>query len=86
MSKYYLKDHVTDEMLVAVGFVKDRFGDFVRDTKRGQISIYRYNKEIDELVRDYSTYTGFKYANEYKHMVRKNIQDLIQLGYVGVRE
>lgn len=82
--KYYLKSHVTDEMLEAVGFYK--YGScFRRDTKRGCIEVWLYDRLLDELVRDKSTYTGFKYSNEYKHNVKKHIQDLIDLGYVEVR-
>jgi hypothetical protein len=81
---YKLKDHVTDEMLVAVGFKKDRHGDLYRKTKsgRGEISIYRYNREIDENRYDRTTYGGFAYSNEYRHQVKSNIKDLIELGYV----
>lgn len=83
--KYYLKDHVTDEMLIAVGFVKDRHGDMYRKTSRGEISIYRYNRSLDKLMYDSSTYTGYKYANEYRHDVKRHIKDLIEKDYVEVR-
>lgn len=83
--KYYLKPHVTDEMLKAVGFVKDRHGDHYRNTKRGEINIYKWSREIDENVYDRYTYTGYKYANEYRHIVKKHIKDLIDLDYVEVR-
>ena len=81
---YKLKDHVTAEMLVAVGFKKQKWGDFSRPTKskNGVIEIYTYNRKIDELRRDRTTYTGFKYGNEYRHQVKSNIQDLIELGCV----
>ena len=83
--KYYLKDHVTDEMLQAVGFMKDRHDDFYRRAGRGDIVIYKYNKGIDKLMFDRYTYTGYKYANEYRHDVKRHIKDLLDLNYVEVR-
>ena len=80
--KYYLKDHVTDEMLVAVGFgiikntygykwaVKNRFKDDC-------ILITLHN--VGDNYRGVCTYP-------YDKDVTPIIQDLIQLGYVEVRE
>jgi len=51
-------------------------------TNRRRISIWRYNRSIDDDVVDTTTYTGFKYEGEYRHQVKKYIQDLIQAGLV----
>lgn len=82
--KYKLKKHVTEEQLVERGFRKNRSKDFIKHTKRGVIIIYEISKEIDELVRDYSTYTGYKYSHEYRHHVKRHIKDLINDGLVEV--
>lgn len=83
--KYKLKEHVTDKMLIECGFYK--YGScYRRNTKRGVIEVSFRNRELDELVRDVTTYTGFKYSNEYRHNVKRHIQDLIEKNYVEVVE
>ncbi len=74
--KYYLKEHVTDEMLEAVGFIKYRNGDMYRKTSRGEIVIYRCNRSLNKLMYDSST--------EYRRDVKRHIKDLIDLDYVEV--
>lgn len=82
--KYYLKPHVTDEMLKAVGFrlcedtpsnIEDE--DYIRDVN-DDIQVYislgfsGYNKQVLNSYGD-------------NRLVEDYIQDLIELDYVEVR-
>ena len=78
MTKYYLKEHVTDKMLEAVGFVKYINGDMYRKTSRGEIVFYRCKRILNKIMYDSST--------EYRRDVKIHIKDLIQLGYVEARK
>lgn len=51
-------------------------------TYKRRISIWRYNHSIEDDVVDSTTYSGFKYEGEYKHIIKPYIQDLIQAGLV----
>ena len=85
--KYYLKDHVTDEMLVALGFDNYINGDMYRKTSRGRFVImYRCNRQLKKIMYGSPTYTGYKYANEHRLDVKRHIKDLIDLGYVEARK
>ena len=81
MSKYYLKNNVTDEMLEAVGFYKYRvYEEFLRNVSDDvQIWIPLENVVKYEKRRLYNNYGENALITPY-------IQDLIQLGYVEVRE
>lgn len=68
MSKYYLKDHVTDEMLVAVGFRLVNFVN-VRATRL---------KPNGKLMFVETPSNMILWADD-------DSQDLIELGYVEVR-
>ena len=54
--------------------------------KRRKIVIWKDDRKCDDLVLDYTTYTGYKYENEYKHYVKHYTQDLIQAGLAEVVE
>lgn len=80
MTKYYLKDNVTDEMLQAVGFYKYRvYEELLRNVSDDvQIWIPLENLAKYEKRRLYNNYGENALIIPY-------IQDLIQLGYVEVR-
>ena len=78
---YHIKSSVTNEMLEKLGFSKNRHGEFYRLAGKGEIVI-RTNGVIDKLMFDSSTYTGYKYASEYRHDVKRHIKDLIELDYI----
>lgn len=85
---YKLKDDVTEEMLVKEGFKPSptlggsQIYYLSRGTKRGIIEVNLLTKVFEESVYDRTTYTGFKYNNEHNQSIKRNIQDLISLGYV----
>lgn len=94
MSKYYLKEHVTDEMLQAVGFVKD--DEEILNTWFDRDCL----KNKDEDLADDVLIVATKHCNKtkerlfqfnYPHChfdddIEDYIQDLIQLDYVEVRK
>ena len=51
-------------------------------TSKRRISIWEYDRHIDDDVVDRTTYSGFKYEGEYRHIIKPYIQDLIQAGLV----
>lgn len=80
--KYYLKDHVTDEMLQAVGFgiISNKWG-----YKWAVRKPFSDGEELTiTLHRGGDDYRGI-YTHPYDKDVTPIIQDLIQLGYVEVR-
>lgn len=94
MSKYYLKKHVTDEMLQAVGFVKD--DEYVSEIWFDRDCL----KNKDEDLADDFLIVATKHCDKrkerlfmfnYPHChfdedIEDYIQDLIDLGYVEARE
>ena len=88
--RYYLKDHVTDEMLLAVGFVKD--DEFVLETWFDRDCL----KNKDEDLADDFLIVATKHCDKRKerllmfnypqcHLdedIEDYIQDLLDLGYV----
>ncbi len=83
-TKYYLKDNIDFKNLEKFGYASNYNGSYWYKfvTSRRIISILRYNRSIDDDVIDSTTYTGFKYEGEYRHQVKKYIQDLVQAGLV----
>ena len=79
-----IKDNVDLKELKKFGYSSSYDGSYWYKfvTNRRRISIWRYNRSIDDDVIDSTTYTGFKYEGEYRHQVKKYIQDLIQAGLV----
>ena len=93
MKQYKLKDHVTDEMLVAVGFK-------ITDNSYGQVgfesnfeSIRKVDEDYDLVIQDRTKknmeilaykVTSAWYEDPYDNKldVEDYIQDLIELGYV----
>ena len=80
MSKYYLKDHVTDEMLVAAGFkiITNSWGYKwgIRKNKHHQgVGITLHEKGMPIHIVDYS-------FDDKELNIENYIQDLIELGYV----
>ena len=79
--KYYLKPHVTDEMLKAVGFkiVSNSWGYKWAIRNPSQVDSISIN--LDNISDDKMLIVGFPYERD----VTSLIQDLIDLGYVEVR-
>ena len=42
----------------------------------------KYNREIVDYLKDNTTYSGYKYEGEYKHIIRPYIKDLIKADLV----
>lgn len=51
-------------------------------TRKRDIIIWKYNKEIVDYLKDSTTYSGYKYEGEYKHIIRPYIKDLIEADLV----
>ena len=51
-------------------------------TRNRDIIIWKYNRGIVDYLKDSTTYSGYKYEGEYKHIIRPYIADLIQAGLV----
>ena len=93
--KYYLKDHVTDEMLVAVGF-KKQLGHLLGDSSAKWVSYTRKTENLDVELYIMTDIINYEPYMKYDRLIEDNfgneidlekyIQDLIQLGYVEVRE
>lgn len=81
---FKIKDNVDLKELEKFGFTCYHDGSYWYKwvTNRRRISIWKFNRSIEDDVRDTTTYTGFKYEGEYRHQVKKYIQDLIQAGLV----
>ena len=45
-------------------------------------TLHKYNREIVDYLKDRTTYSGYKYEGEYKHIVLPYIKDLIEAGLV----
>lgn len=79
-----IKDNVDLKELEKFGYASNYDGSYWYKyvTNRRRISIWRYNRSIEDDIVDRTTYTGFKYEGEYRHQVKKYIQDLIQANLV----
>jgi len=92
MSKYYLKDHVTEEMLQEVGFVKDESRpnvevvwfdrDCLKDRRSSDdvltVATKHHDKRKERLLM-------FNYPQYRDDEIEDYIQDLIDLNCVEVR-
>lgn len=48
--------------------------------KGREICVWKYNREIEDYVIDYTTHSGYKYAGEYNHRVKCLTKDLQEAG------
>ena len=77
-----IKDNVDLKELKKFGF-KDVEAYYLKSVTRNRdIIIWKYNREIVDYLKDNTTYSGYKYEGEYKHIIRPYIADLIQAGLV----
>lgn len=51
-------------------------------TKNRDIVIWKWDNSIRDYVFDNSTYSGYKYEGEYRHIIKPYIQDLIKADMV----
>lgn len=81
---FKIKDDVDLKELKKFGYLPNHNGSYWYKyvTSRRRISIWKCDYSIEDDVVDVTTYTGFKYEGEYRHQVKKYIQDLIQAGLV----
>ena len=88
--KYYLKDHVTDEMLVAVGFHNNLDNSCLlrkyktppkryRQYKNYVVSINKHFKNIEFIKSGLGIWEFDRITNDEK---KNYIKDLLDLGYV----
>lgn len=77
--KYKLKEHVTDEMLEEIGFIKCSENTFGK-TYEKDINIYDENALYVDKQTNTLRVSGYEFGLE------NYIQDLIELGYVEVVE
>lgn len=76
--KYYLKPHVTEEMLKAVGF--EKFGEYNHGkTYERDVNIWDDNTLFLDNETRLLEVIGYEFGLKFY------IQDLIKLGYVEVR-
>lgn len=77
-----IKSNVSLKELEKFGF-RDLIAYYIKSvTKKRDIIVWKYNKEIVDYLKDNTTYVGYKYEGEYKHIIRPYIQDLIQADLV----
>ena len=77
-----IKNSVGLKELEKFGF-KDVEAYYIKSvTRKRDIIIWKYNKEIVDYLKDSTTYVGYKYEGEYKHIIRPYIKDLIEAGLV----
>ena len=81
---FKIKDSIDLKELGKYGYQPNHDGSYWYKfvTAKRRLSIWKYNRSIDDDMVDSTTYTGFKYEGEYRHQVKKYIQDLIQAGLV----
>lgn len=72
-----IKDSVDLKELEKFGYEEYESYYNKRVTSKRVIKIWKYNREIEDYVIDYTTHSGYKYEGEYRHCVRRHIQDLI---------
>ena len=82
MSKYYLKDHVTDEMLQVVGFEINKCGNYELCIGETSITILEYDGSKHIRCDTWSEELGCITCNPSHNRIGKI---LISLGYVEVR-
>ena len=79
---FKIKNNVSLKELEKFGF-KDIVSYYIKSvTRKRDIIIWKYNKEIVDYLKDNTTYSGYKYEGEYKHIIRPYIKDLIQAGLI----
>ena len=83
MTKYYLKDHVTDEMLEAVGFEINECGNREKCFGKTSITILEYDGLKHIRCDTFLEQLGYVSCNPLHNRIGK---DLIGLGYVEVRK
>ena len=77
-----IKDDVDLKELEKFGY-KDVEAYYLKSVTRNRdIIIWKYNREMVDYLKDNTTYSGYKYEGEYKHIIRPYIADLIQVGFV----
>lgn len=77
-----IKDDVDLKELEKFGY-KDVEAYYLKSVTRNRdIIIWKYNREMVDYLKDNTTYSGYKYEGEYKHIIRPYIEDLIQAGLV----
>jgi hypothetical protein len=77
-----IKDNVDLKELEKFGFKDFEAYYFKSVTRKRNIYIWKYNREIVDYLKDNTTYSGYKYEGEYKHIIRPYIKDLIEAGLV----
>ena len=77
-----IKDNVDLKELEKFGYKNIGNVYFKTVTNKRVIRISEIGKEIIDYVIDSSTYSGYKYEGEYKHIIRPYIKDLIEAGIV----
>lgn len=77
-----IKDNVGLKGLEKFGF-KDFEAYYLKSvTRKRNIIIWKYNREIVDYLTDNTTHSGYKYEGEYRHIIRPYIKDLIEAGLV----
>lgn len=77
-----IKDNVDLKELEKFGFKDLEAYYFKAVTRQRNIHIWKYNREIVDYLKDNTTYSGYKYEGEYKHIILPYIKDLIEAGLV----
>ena len=79
MTKYYLKEHVTDEMLQAVGFYKTPYQHHRCDVNNNHhVIVDKNTHEVNAVKYDFQLLKLVDIESD-------KLQDLLDLNYVGVR-
>lgn len=81
MSKYYLKSHVTVDMLRAIGFNDYNYGDMQRYAKEGK-TVFANPSDKIILIGE----TSLNGWDKWSSFPSSYIKDLFELDYVEVRE
>lgn len=55
---------------------------YKRVSRTREIHIWEFNREVDDVVFDSTTYSGYKYEGEYQHRVKAYTKDLQEAGLI----
>lgn len=81
-SMWKVKENVPLKKLEKFGY--NEYDDYYAKnvTNKRVIHIWKYSRAIKDYIIDYSTYSGYKYEHEYKHIIKPHIRDIIDAGMV----
>lgn len=79
-----IKDEIDLKELERFGYKLSADGShYYKNAPHGrEISVWLYNREVNDYVIDYTTHCGYKYEGEYRHRVNSLTKDLQEAGLI----